>query len=183
MAVTRPIVPHGQDRPSTQSRGSEPSRLVYTAWLYSPMFPRQDRDTATGVYSRSVCSATGTTGSVVKMRRHEEAVAQIANETFHFTFGLGPIRLAQARHKSIMVCKIPQARVKAVLAFTIGVAGLDHRAHVVVKHLKRLYATKLVKGLFVTGSECLELFILHKGSKGVAAETQGGRERRQPHGS
>ena len=115
-------------------------------------------------------------------QRHEEAVAQIANETFHFTFGLGPIGLAQAQHKSIMVCKIPQARVKAVLAFTIGVAGLDHRAHVVVKHLKR-YATKLVKGLFVTGSECLELFILHKGSKGVAAETQGGHERRQPHGS
>ena len=41
--------------------------LVCSAWLYSPMPLSQDRDT-TGVYSRSVLSGTGTTGSVVKMR-------------------------------------------------------------------------------------------------------------------
>ena len=32
------------------------------------MFPRQDRDTPTGGYSRSGISGTGTTGSVVKIR-------------------------------------------------------------------------------------------------------------------
>ena len=45
----------------------EPSRFVCSAWIYFPMFPRQNRDT-TGVYSRSGLSGTGTTGSVVKIR-------------------------------------------------------------------------------------------------------------------
>ena len=90
MAVTHPIVPHGQDRPSTQSRGSEPSRLVYAAWLYSSMFPRQDRDTTgalflilhlgageqlldvpgflpVGLQRNLRLFGTGTTGSVVKI--------------------------------------------------------------------------------------------------------------------
>ena len=47
--------------------GGEKQSLRCSAWLYSPMPLRQDRDT-TGVYSRSVLSGTGTTGSVVKMR-------------------------------------------------------------------------------------------------------------------
>ena len=67
---------------------------------------------------------------------------------------------------------------KSVLALTIGVASLNYGAHVVVQNFPG-YTTKLIKSLLVTGPEGCKLFVLDKGPKGVAAETQGGYKGRQ----
>ena len=62
---------------------------------------------------------------------------------------------------------------KPVLAFTVGIAGLNYGAHVVIQNFFG-YTTKLIKGLLMTSPECHELFVLYKGPEGVAAKTQGG---------
>jgi len=81
---------------------------------------------------------------IAERSAEEEVLANIAERSFNFTLGLGPVRPAGLGLEAVMSCKVDQAAV--VNHETVGILA-DHRGlHPVVKDLARHPANRVERG-------------------------------------